>query len=36
MTGGEGTYAVEFKAYEPAPAEAQKRLSEVFQHPDDD
>jgi elongation factor G len=36
MTGGEGAYNIEFKSYEPAPADVQKQLSDAFQHPEDD
>jgi len=36
ITGGEGTYTIEFRSYEPAPSDVQKRLSDAFQHPEDD
>ena len=36
MTGGEGSYTLEFSRYEPAPAEVQKRLAEAFKHSEDD
>jgi elongation factor G len=36
MTGGEGTYSVEFKSYESAPVDIQKRLTDAFQHPEED
>jgi elongation factor G len=36
MTGGEGSYVLEFASYEPAPAEIQKRLEEAYQRPVED
>ncbi|MBO67756.1 MAG: elongation factor G [Acidiferrobacteraceae bacterium] len=36
MTGGEGAYNVEFRSYEPAPSDVQKRLVDAFQRPDED
>lgn len=36
ITGGEGTFSMEFSAYEPAPSEIQKRLASTFQQPDEE
>ncbi len=36
MTAGEGAYHIAFSAYETAPSDVQKRLSDAFQHPEDD
>ena len=36
ISGGEGTFIMEFGAYEPAPMDVQKKLSAQFQHPEDD
>ena len=36
MTGGEGSYNIEFRSYEAAPSEVQKRLAAAFQHPEED
>jgi len=36
MTGGEGTYNIEFRSYEPAPGDVQKRLAAAFQQPEED
>jgi elongation factor G len=36
MTGGEGSYTLEFSAYDPAPGDVQKKLSGVFQHAEED
>ncbi len=36
MTGGEGSYTMEFSSYDPAPADVQKRLAQAFRHPGDD
>jgi elongation factor G len=36
MTGGEGDFAMHFSAYEPAPADVQKRLSNAFQRPEEE
>ncbi len=36
ISGGEGTFIMEFGAYEPAPMEVQKKLSAEFQHPEDE
>ena len=36
MTGGEGTFTMEFSTYEPAPGDIQKRLTDAYQHPEED
>ena len=36
ISGGEGTFVMEFGSYEPAPMDIQKKLSAEFQHPEDD
>ena len=36
MTGGEGSYTMEFSAYDPAPGDVQKKLSGAFEHPEED
>lgn len=36
LTGGEGSYNMEFSAYDPAPGDVQKKLSAAFQHPEED
>ncbi len=36
ISGGEGTFVMEFGSYEPAPMDVQKKLSAEFQHPEDD
>jgi elongation factor G len=36
MTGGEGSYNIEFRSYEAAPGEVQKRLAAAFQQPEED
>ena len=36
MTGGEGSFNMEFASYEPAPGDVQKRLVNSFQRPDED
>jgi elongation factor G len=36
MTGGEGSYTLEFSAYDPAPGDVQKKLSGAFQHAEED
>ncbi len=36
ISGGEGTFIMEFGSYEPAPMDVQKKLSAQFQHPEDD
>ncbi len=36
ISGGEGTFIMEFGSYEPAPMEVQKKLSAEFQQPEDD
>ena len=36
ISGGEGTFIMEFGSYEPAPMEVQKKLSAQFQQPEDD
>jgi len=36
VTGGEGSFTMDFSSYEPAPAEVQKKLADEFQHPEDD
>ncbi len=36
ITGGEGSFTMDFSSYEPAPAEIQKRLSDAFQHPEEE
>ena len=36
VTGGEGSYNIEFANYEPAPAAIQKQLMSTFEHPEED
>ena len=36
MTGGEGNFSMHFNAYEPAPIDVQKRLSNAFQRPEEE
>jgi elongation factor G len=36
MTGGEGSFTMEFASYEPAPADVQKRLANAFQQPEEE
>jgi len=36
VTGGEGSYNMEFANYEPAPAAIQKQLMSTFEHPEED
>jgi elongation factor G len=36
VTGGEGSYSMEFAGYEPAPAAVQKSLMASFEHPEDE
>ena len=36
VTGGEGSYTMEFAGYEPAPAAVQKSLMASFEHPEDE
>jgi elongation factor G len=36
VTGGEGSYNMEFAHYEPAPAAIQKQLMSTFEHPEED
>jgi elongation factor G len=36
MTGGEGDFSMHFNAYEPAPLDVQKRLSNAFQRPEEE
>ena len=36
ITGGEGTYIMDFGSFEPAPMDIQKKLSAQFQQPEDD
>ena len=36
ITGGEGSFIMEFSSYEPAPMEIQRKLSAEFHHPEDD
>jgi elongation factor G len=36
MTGGEGSYTLEFSAYDPAPGDVQKKLSGAFHHAEED
>ena len=36
LTGGEGTFTMDFRSYEPAPADVQKRLAESFKAPEED
>ena len=36
VTGGEGSYNMEFSAYDPAPGDVQKKLSAAFQHPEEE
>ena len=36
MTGGEGSYNIEFRSYEAAPGEVQKRLAAAFKQPEED
>ncbi len=36
ISGGEGTFMMEFGSYESAPMDVQKKLSAEFQHPEDD
>jgi len=36
VTGGEGSYSMEFVGYEPAPAAVQKSLMASFEHPEDE
>ena len=36
ITGGEGSFIMEFSSYEPAPMELQRKLSAEFNHPEDD
>ena len=36
ITGGEGTFIMEFGSYDPAPMDIQKKLSAQFQQPEDD
>ena len=36
ISGGEGTFVMEFGSFEPAPMDVQKKLSAEFQHPEDD
>ncbi len=36
VTGGEGSFTMDFSSYEPAPADVQKKLADAYQHPEDD
>ena len=36
VTGGEGSYAMEFAGYEPAPAAVQKSLMASFERPEEE
>ena len=36
ITGGEGSYNIEFRSYEAAPSDVQKRLADAFKQPEDD
>ena len=36
ITGGEGSFIMQFSTYDPAPSEVQKKLSAQFQQPDED
>ena len=36
MTGGEGSFVMEFFSYEQAPRDVQQRLADAYQHPEED